>query len=184
MVIMAPGDEQDLRNMLFTALYEIKGPVAIRYPRGSGNGAVLHKEFTPVPTGKGKVLREGDTIALLGIGSMAGRALETAALLEAAGLNPLVCDMRFLKPIDTGMIDMSASRCSHIVTIEENSIIGGFGNNVVNYLNHAHPGTRCISFGLPDAFVTHGSMEELYLEVGLDAETLSRKIQEFCREMA
>ncbi|NTV67649.1 MAG: 1-deoxy-D-xylulose-5-phosphate synthase [Chlorobaculum sp.] len=179
LVIMAPGDEQELRNMLYTALYEVKGPVAIRYPRGSGSGAVLHKEFTPVPVGKGRVLREGTSVALLGIGTMSARALETAALLEAAGLDPLVCDMRYLKPLDTGMIDMAASRCSHIVTIEENSIVGGFGNSVVNYLNHAHPGVKCISLGLPDDFVTHGSMEELYREVGLDAESLSGKILEF-----
>jgi 1-deoxy-D-xylulose-5-phosphate synthase len=179
LVVMAPGDEQELRDMLYTALYEINGPVAIRYPRGSGSGAVLRKEFTPVPVGKGRVLREGKSLALLGIGTMSARALETAALLEAAGLDPLVCDMRYLKPLDTEMIDMAAMRCTHIVTIEENSIIGGLGNSVVNYLNHAHPGVRCISFGLPDAFVTHGSMDELYREVGLDAGSLSGKILEF-----
>jgi len=181
LTIMAPGDEQELRDMLYTALYEVKGPVAIRYPRGTGTGAVLHKEFTPIPVGKGSVLREGDTVALLGIGSMSSHALETAALLETAGLDPLVCDMRFLKPLDTEMIDMAAAKCKHIVTIEENSIIGGFGNSVVNYLSHAHPGMKSISFGLPDEFVTHGSMKELYKEVGLDAETLAEKIQEFCK---
>jgi 1-deoxy-D-xylulose-5-phosphate synthase len=182
LVIMAPGDEQELRNMLYTALYEIKGPVAIRYPRGSGSGAVLHKEFTPIPVGKGKVLRDGNTIAILGIGTMAQRSLETATLLEAAGMNPMVSDMRFMKPLDTEMINKAASKCSHIVTIEENSIAGGFGSSVVNYLNHRHPGVRCISFGLPDAFVTHGSMEELYREVGLDAGTLSGKILDFYRK--
>ncbi|NTU52607.1 MAG: 1-deoxy-D-xylulose-5-phosphate synthase [Chlorobiaceae bacterium] len=184
LVVMAPGDEQELRNMLYTALYEIKGPVAIRYPRGSGSGAVLHKEFTPIPPGKGRVIREGDSVALLCIGSMVSRAIQTAAKLEAAGLNPLVCDLRFLKPIDTAMIDMAVSRCTHIVTIEENSIIGGFGSSVAGYLNRNHPCVRSISFGLPDAFVTHGSMEDLYREVGLDAETLSEKIVEFSRGMA
>lgn len=181
LVVMAPGDEQELRNMLWTALYDIRGAVAIRYPRGSGCGATLRKEFTAIPVGKGRVLREGDTIALLGIGTMAQRALETASMLDAAGLKPMVCDMRFLKPLDTEMIDMAASRCTHLVTMEENSIVGGFGSSVVNYLSQAHPGLRNISFGLPDQFVTHGSMEELYREVGLDAETLSGKILEFYR---
>ncbi|MBN1929559.1 MAG: 1-deoxy-D-xylulose-5-phosphate synthase [Chlorobiaceae bacterium] len=181
LTIMAPGDEQELRNMLYTALYEVKGPVAIRYPRGSGSGATLHKEFTLIPVGKGRILREGKSVALLGIGSMSQRALETAALLEAAGLNPMVCDMRFLKPLDTEMIDMAAEQCSHIVTIEENSIIGGFGSSVTSYLSHAHPGVKCTTFGLPDDFITHGSMKELYKEVGLDAETLAEKIQEFCK---
>jgi 1-deoxy-D-xylulose-5-phosphate synthase len=179
LVVMAPGDEQELRDMLYTALYEINGPVAIRYPRGSGSGAVLHKEFTPVPVGKGRILRDGKSVALLGIGTMSARALETSALLDAEGLDPLVCDMRFIKPLDTEMIDLAASRCSHIVTIEENSIIGGFGSSVTSYLSHAHPGVKCISFGLPDDFVTHGSMAELYREVGLDAGTLASKILEF-----
>jgi 1-deoxy-D-xylulose-5-phosphate synthase len=179
LVVMAPGDEQELRDMLYTALYEINGPVAIRYPRGSGSGAVLHKEFTPVPVGKGRILRDGKSVALLGIGTMSARALETAALLDAAGLDPLVCDMRFIKPLDMEMIDLAASRCSHIVTIEENSIIGGFGSSVTSYLSHAHPGVKCMSFGLPDDFVTHGSMAELYREVGLDAGTLASKILDF-----
>ncbi|NTU58097.1 MAG: 1-deoxy-D-xylulose-5-phosphate synthase [Chlorobiaceae bacterium] len=182
LVIMAPGDEQELRDMLYTALYEVKGPVAIRYPRGSGNGTLLRKEFTPVPIGKGRLLRDGDSIALFAIGTMSIRASEVAARLEAEGLNPMVCDMRYLKPLDTDMIDTAASRCNCIVTIEENSIIGGLGSGVVDYLNRKHPGVRCISYGLPDAFVTHGSMEELYREVGLDAQTLSEKILDFYRE--
>ncbi|NTW51952.1 MAG: 1-deoxy-D-xylulose-5-phosphate synthase [Chlorobiaceae bacterium] len=182
LVIMAPGDEQELRDMLYTALYEVKGPVAIRYPRGSGNGTMLRKEFTPITVGKGRVLRDGDSVALLGIGTMTARAVEVAALLEAQGLNPMVCDMRFLKPLDTEMVDIASERCGKIVVIEENSVIGGLGSGVVDYLNRSHPDARCITFGLPDAFVTHGNMEELYREIGLDAKTLSEKILEFYRE--
>jgi 1-deoxy-D-xylulose-5-phosphate synthase len=181
LTVMAPGDEQELRNMLYTALYEIKGPVAIRYPRGSGSGAVLHKEFTPVPVGKGRVLREGSSLALLGIGTMTARAEETALLLETRSLDPMVCDMRFLKPLDTEMLDSVAARCGHVAVIEENSVIGGLGSGVVEYMQRKHPGVRIIQFGLPDAFVTHGSMEELYREIGLDAGSLAEKIQEFYR---
>jgi len=182
LVIMAPGDEQELRDMLYTALYEIRGPVAIRYPRGGGNGTKLNKEFTPIPVGKGRMLRNGDSVALLGIGTMASRATEVAALLEAQGLNPMVCDMRFLKPLDTEMIDTAASRCSCIAVMEENSVIGGLGSGVIEYLSRKHPGVRSISFGLPDAFVTHGSMAELYREIGLDAQTLSEKILDFYKD--
>jgi 1-deoxy-D-xylulose-5-phosphate synthase len=182
LVVMAPGDEQELRNMLYTALYEIRGPVAIRYPRGSGTGAVLHKEFTPLPVGKGRVLREGESIALLGIGTMVRRAEETARLLEASGLNPMVCDMRYLKPLDTELLDAVAARCGHVATIEENSVIGGLGSGIVEYLHQSHPEVRCAKFGLPDAFVTHGSMDELYRELGLDAPSLSEKIMEFHRK--
>ena len=168
--------------MLYTALYEVKGPVAIRYPRGGGNGTMLRKEFTPIPVGKGRILREGDSVALLGIGTMTSRASEVAALLEAQGLNPMVCDMRFLKPLDTQMIDAAVSRCGRIAVIEENSVIGGLGSAVVDYLNRTRPEVRCVTFGLPDAFVTHGSMGELYREIGLDAQSLSEKILEFYKE--
>ena len=179
LTVMAPGDEQELRDMLYTALYEVKGPVAIRYPRGSGSGAALRKEFTPLPIGKGRVLREGSGIALLGIGTMASRALETAELLAAGGLDPMACDMRFLKPLDTGMLDDVATRCGHVAVIEENSVIGGLGSGVVDYLHRTHPGVRVTHFGLPDTFVTHGSMDELYREVGLDAASLAEKIRQF-----
>jgi 1-deoxy-D-xylulose-5-phosphate synthase len=182
LVIMAPGDEQELRDMLYTALYGIRGPVAIRYPRGGGNGTKLNKEFTPIPVGKGRMLRDGESVALLGIGTMACRATEVAGLLEAQGLNPMVCDMRFLKPLDTEMIDTAVSRCNCIAVMEENSVIGGLGSAVVDYLNRRHPGVRTISFGLPDAFVTHGSMAELYREIGLDAQTLSEKILDFYKD--
>ena len=182
LTIMAPADEQELRNMLYTALYEVKGPVAIRYPRGSGSGAVLHKEFTPLPVGKGRVLREGGSIALLGIGTMVSRALETAQLLEAAGLDPMVCDMRFLKPLDTEMLDTAASRCDHIAVIEENSVIGGLGSAALEHLHRTHPEVRVTRFGLPDTFVTHGSMDELYREIGLDAPALAEKIMKFYSE--
>lgn len=181
LVVMAPGDEQELRNMLYTALYEVKGPVAIRYPRGSGNGALLHKEFTPIAVGKGRVLREGSSLALLGIGTMVNRSLETAALLEPLGFDPMVCDMRFMKPLDKELLDTVASSCTHVAVIEENSTIGGLGSGVVDYLSRAHPGVRIEKFGLPDAFVTHGSMDELYREIGLDARTLSERIGKFYR---
>ncbi len=179
-VIMAPADEQELRDMLYTALYEVKGPVAIRYPRGNGAGVVLRKEFTPLPIGKGRVLRDGKSLALLGIGTMTGRAVEVANQLEALGHNPMVCDLRFLKPLDTRLLDEVASRCDHVAVIEENSVIGGAGSAVIDYMNLAHPGVRVGKFGLPDEFVTHGAMAELYREVGLDVTTLSERIVKFC----
>lgn len=181
MVIMAPSDEQEMRDMLYTALYEVKGPVAIRYPRGSGPGVTLRKEFTPLPVGRGRIVRDGNSIALLGIGTMVTRALETAALLEKEGLNPVVCDMRFLKPLDTEMIDDVVKRSSHIAIIEENSVIGGLGSAVIEYLHRKHPGVKALPLGIPDSFVTHGSMDELYREIGLDAVTLSEKILGFYR---
>jgi 1-deoxy-D-xylulose-5-phosphate synthase len=124
-------------------------------------------------------VREGESLALLGIGTMTNRALETAVMLAEKGLNPLVADMRYLKPLDTGLLDDIATRCTHLVAIEENSVIGGFGSAVLDYLNRKHPGCRMLEIGLPDRFITHGDMECLYRETGLDTETLSGNILRF-----
>jgi 1-deoxy-D-xylulose-5-phosphate synthase len=90
--------------------------------------------------------------------------------------------MRYLKPLDTELLDAVAARCGHVATIEGNSVIGGLGSGIVEYLHQSHPEVRCTKFGLPDAFVTHGSMDELYRELGLDAPSLSEKIMEFHRK--
>jgi 1-deoxy-D-xylulose-5-phosphate synthase len=94
-------------------------------------------------------------------------------------MNPVVCDMRFLKPLDTEMIDSVASRCTHVAIIEENSVIGGLCSAVIEYLHLRHPEVRALPLGIPDSFVTHGAMDELYREIGLDAVSLSDRILEF-----
>jgi 1-deoxy-D-xylulose-5-phosphate synthase len=179
MVVMAPSNEQDLRDMLYTAVNKVKGPVAVRYPRGNGTGVVLRKEFTPLEIGRGVIVREGEHIALLGLGTMTNKALEAATALQAKGLNPIVADMRFLKPLDTEMIDQLARRCTHLVVLEENSTIGGFGSAVLACLNSKGLKNHVLEIGLPDSFVTHGDMESLYHETGLDSPALEERILEF-----
>ena len=105
LVIMAPADEQELRDMLYTALYDLNGPVAIRYPRGNGTGMTLRKNFTSLAIGKAQIVREGSGLALLCMGTMTGKALEVASILEKEGINATVVNMRFLKPLDTDMIE-------------------------------------------------------------------------------
>jgi 1-deoxy-D-xylulose-5-phosphate synthase len=178
-VIMAPSNEQELRDMLYTAMYQVQGPVAIRYPRGNGTGVLLRKEFTPLQTGKGTIVREGETLAMLGLGTMTNKAVEAVTLLAEKGLNPLVADMRFLKPLDTALLDDIASRCRHLVVLEENSVIGGFGSAVLEYLNRKGNGNRVLQLGIPDAFITHGDMECLYHEIGLDTPSLADRVLEF-----
>ena len=182
LVIMAPADEQELRDMLYTALYDIKGPVAIRYPRGNGTGIPLRKNFTSRPIGKAEILRQGEGLALLSIGNMTGKALEVAGLLEKEGIDATVVNMRFLKPLDTEVIETLASRSTHFAVIEENSVIGGLGSAVIDHLNAIELSRPVLKVGLPDAFVTHGHIDDLYRSIGLDTPTMAARIERFYKE--
>ncbi|MEI8032848.1 MAG: 1-deoxy-D-xylulose-5-phosphate synthase [Chlorobiaceae bacterium] len=179
LVVMAPGDEQELRDMLYTALYSVQGPVAIRYPRGNGTGVTLRKNFESMPIGKASIKREGSGVALLGIGNMVEKALEVAACLKELGIDASVVNMRFLKPLDTAMIEAMAARSTHFVVLEENSGIGGIGSAVLDHLNEAGLQRPLLKVALPDAFVTHGHMNDLYGEIGFDTPSLTERIVNF-----
>ncbi|NHQ60118.1 1-deoxy-D-xylulose-5-phosphate synthase [Chlorobium sp. BLA1] len=181
LVIMAPADEQELRDMLYTALYDLKGPVAIRYPRGNGIGIPLRKNFESVTIGKGQIVREGSGLALLCIGNMTSKGIDVAEALQKEGIDASVVNMRFLKPLDTALIDEVVSRSTHLVVIEENSRIGGLGSAVIDHLNEKGLNKPVLKVALPDAFVTHGSMKELYREIGFDTPTMAENIKRFYR---
>ncbi|NTV05034.1 MAG: 1-deoxy-D-xylulose-5-phosphate synthase [Chlorobiaceae bacterium] len=182
LVIMAPADEQELRDMLYTALYDLTGPVAIRYPRGNGTGMALQKNFTSLPIGKAKIVREGNGLALLCMGTMTGKALEVASILEKEGIDATVVNMRFLKPLDTKILEELASRSTHFAVIEENSTIGGLGSAVIDHLNTKGLHRPVLKIALPDAFVTHGNMNDLYKEIGFDTPSMAEKIRRFYKE--
>ncbi len=179
LVIMAPADEQELRDMLYTALYDLKGPVAIRYPRGNSTGIPLRKNFTSLPIGKAEILHQGQGLALLGFGNMTGKALEVASLLEREGIDATVVNMRFLKPLDSDIIEELASRSTHVVVIEENSTIGGLGSAVIDHLNAKGLHLPVLKVALPDTFVTHGHIDELYRKIGFDTPTMAENIMRF-----
>jgi 1-deoxy-D-xylulose-5-phosphate synthase len=179
MVIMAPSDEQELRDMLYTALYHVNGPVAIRYPRGNGTGVAIRREFASIEIGRAKVVREGSGIALLCLGNMVQKGLGAAEALRKKGIDAAVVNMRFLKPLDASIIRELAERTTHFVVIEENSCIGGLGSAVTDHLNSNGLDIPVLKLALPDAFVTHGHMDNLYRETGLDVPTITSKIAAF-----
>ncbi len=179
LVIMAPADEQELRDMLYTALYDIKGPVAIRYPRGNGTGMPLQKNFTSIPIGKAQIVRNGNELTLLSIGNMTAKALEVAESLQENGINATVVNMRFLKPLDTTLIEELAVTSTHFAVIEENSTIGGLGSAVIDHLNAKRLNRPVLKIALPDAFVTHGNMKDLYKEIGFDTPSMAETIKLF-----
>jgi 1-deoxy-D-xylulose-5-phosphate synthase len=130
-VIMAPKDEAELRDMLYTAVNYKEGPVALRYPRGSALGVELKDGFDMIEIGKAEKLREGDDVALLAVGSMVEYALKAAEKLAADGIVCEVINMRFIKPLDGAMLNYVAGKHPKIVTLEENTLIGGFGSAVL-----------------------------------------------------
>lgn len=185
MVIMSPKDESELRDMLYTAMKYEKGPIALRYPRGNGVGVPLKQGFDLIPLGKAETLRSGHHVAILAIGATVQNALKAAILLEGQGISAEVVNMRFVKPVDAELIERISHRFDHIVTVEDNSVKGGFGSAVAETL--AEKGcthVRLRIHGLPDKFIDHGTPDELYRDVRLHPEGIAAVVQEFLNENA
>lgn len=177
MVIMAPKDEAELRDMLWTAVNYQKGPIAFRYPRGYGIGAPLGKRFKSLEIGKSETLKKGTDVALLAVGAMVNHCLQAGEILEKHGISAEVHNMRFIKPIDEGKLDKIAHKFPIIFTIEDNAIKGGFGSAVAEYyLDNGYTNVQVIRLGLPDEFIEHGEKGLLYQKLGLDAEGIARRV--------
>jgi 1-deoxy-D-xylulose-5-phosphate synthase len=177
-VLMAPRDEATLVHMLHTATLYDDGPVALRYPRGEGEGVPLPEHPEPIEIGRGEVLREGERVALLGYGYGVPVALGAADLLADYGVEPTVADARFAKPLDGRLVEELAAEHDLLVTIEENVLAGGFGSGVLEHLADADAlgGTRVLRVGLPDRFVTHGKPALLREEVGLTPAAVAERV--------
>nr|WP_027719261.1 1-deoxy-D-xylulose-5-phosphate synthase [Desulfovirgula thermocuniculi] len=172
MVVMAPANENELRRMLLTALMH-PGPAALRYPRGAGTGCPLDEEILPLPLGKAEVLREGDDLTVLAVGSMVPLAAEAASLLEREGVQATVINARFVKPLDEECIIRYAVRTRRLLTVEEHALQGGFGGAVLELLaDRGIQGVKVTRLGIPDEFIQHGSRATLLARCGLTVENL------------
>ncbi len=172
MVIMAPADENECRQMLYTAT-TVQGPAAVRYPRGTGPGVPLEKDMHALPIGKGEIRREGRSgLALLAFGPMLQNALTIGEQLDATVVN-----MRFVKPIDEALILDIVRRHSAIVTIEENAVQGGAGSAVAEVLAAEGVTLPLMQIGIPDRFIEHGSRETCLAAAGLDAASLEAGVE-------
>lgn len=184
MVIMSPKDENELRDMLFTAVEYKDGPVAMRYPRGNGLGVPQKYGFDLLPVGKAESLREGKDVALLAIGEMVDPTLKAAELLKAGGIDASVVNMRFVKPLDSDLLRSIGTRFSHIVTIEDNARIGGFGSAVGEFFAAEQiTGVRLLIHGIPDRFIDHGTPAELQSDLKLDPKGIASVVTEFLRKV-
>ncbi|ELV8626479.1 1-deoxy-D-xylulose-5-phosphate synthase [Vibrio cidicii] len=170
MVIMAPSDENECRQMLYTG-HQHNGPSAVRYPRGSGMGTPIEEAFTALEIGKGRLIRTGEKVAILSFGTFLENALQAAD-----NLNATVADMRFVKPLDEALIRQLVATHDVIVTVEENAIAGGAGAGVVEFLMQEKLIKPVLNLGLPDKFIPQGTQEELHHELGLDANGIEQAI--------
>jgi 1-deoxy-D-xylulose-5-phosphate synthase len=177
-VIMAAADEAELMHMVATAAVIDDRPSALRYPRGEGVGVEMPEQGTPLEIGRGRMLREGDTVALLSLGTRLAECLKAADMLAAHGLSTTVADARFAKPLDCELILRLAREHEVLVTIEE-AAIGGFGSHVLQLLAEQgvlDRGIKLRTMVLPDVFVDHDKPERMYAQAGLDAAGITAKV--------
>ena len=172
MVVMAPADEAECRTMLSTA-YGLDCPSMVRYPRGGGTGKVPAQNLDTIPVGKGEIRRQGSAIALLAFGSLVPAAMAAGDEIDATVVN-----MRFVKPLDVELIVEMAGNHSLLVSIEENSVIGGAGSEVERVLAERGIQVSLLRLGLPDRFIDHGEQGQLLAELGLDKDGIVRAVRE------
>lgn len=172
MLICAPSDENECRKLLSTA-YQHQGPAAVRYPRGNGTGVSIEPELNTVAIGKGQTLRTGKRVAILNFGTLLESALTVADRINAS-----VCDMRFVKPLDTELILSIFAEHDLIVTLEENSIMGGAGSGVAEFLANQGLTTELLLLGLPDHFIDHAQHKQQLTHVDLDTAGIEKSIRQ------
>jgi 1-deoxy-D-xylulose-5-phosphate synthase len=172
MTIMAPRNENELRQMLKTAVL-CGGPAAVRYPRSEGTGCPLDTDLKSLPVGKSEIIRDGTDLAIFTVGTMAEVALSAAEALEKQGVSAAVINARFIKPIDEECILSYVSKTGRIITCEENVLNGGFGSRVLELLNSSGiGGVKLTTMGLPDSFIEHGDRDFLLSKYGLTADEM------------
>lgn len=180
MVVMSPKDENELRDMLYTAVMYEHGPIALRYPRGNGIGVPLKQSFDLMQVGKGEIVREGHNVALVAVGLMVNHAIRAAELLQKEGISAEVVNIRFVKPLDGELLDGLANRFTHIITLEDNVVTGGMGSGVAeHYAARGIATVRLKIHGIPDRFIDHGAPAELYRDILLDPPGIAKVVTEF-----
>ncbi len=175
-IAMQPRDEEEFTDMLWTISHHHEGPIAIRYPRGAGTGAVPKSKPRLLEIGKAEVLRHGADVALFGLGNFCEVALEAAELLEKQGFKTAVINPRWIKPLDTGTLEFFARGVKVLCTLEDHALAGGFGAAVAEHLSDAGITTPLVRIGWPDQFIEHGSVAILRQKYGITAVAAVEKI--------
>ncbi|MGB1198926.1 MAG: 1-deoxy-D-xylulose-5-phosphate synthase [Thalassotalea sp.] len=176
LVIMTPSDECECQLMLSTG-HKLNQPSAVRYPRGSGSGIALPAITETIEIGKGRIIEQGQRIAILSFGTMLAEAHKASTILDAT-----LADMRFVKPLDTALIDQLCDSHDIIITIEDNAIAGGAGSAVNEYILQQARTVKILNIGLPDQFIKHGTQAEIHQELALDSDGIINQINAFLKK--
>jgi 1-deoxy-D-xylulose-5-phosphate synthase len=182
MVISAPMNESELRNLMYTAQLEsTNAPFVIRYPRGEGVMTHWETPFEPIEIGKGRKIKDGEEVALLTLGHPGNFATAAIRELKTQGLNPAHYDLRFAKPLDEALLHEVFTKFEKVITVEDGTIAGGFGSAILEFMaaNHYHAEIKIL--GIPDRIVEHGTPKELQRECGYDAQGIAEAVRGMVR---
>jgi len=183
MVVMMPKDENEGQHMVYTAVQYDKGPIALRFPRGDGYGVPMDGTLTEIPIGSWEILRKGTDACILTFGTTIPMALEAANSLEKQGISVQVVNARFIKPLDESMLHDIFATGVPILTIEEAVLKGGFGSGILEFAHeHGYHNATIERIGVPDQFIEHGSVKEIYAEIGMTSEAIKAKLTKILPE--
>ena len=178
MVVSAPMNEAELRNLMYTATMYRQGPFTIRYPRGQGVMPEWRTPIEAIEIGKGKMIRDGENLAILTIGHIGNYAVEACEILAKEGLHPAHFDMRFVKPLDEALLHQIFSRFKKVITVEDGCLMGGFGSAVLEFMaDHDYHNTTVKRLGIPDKVIEHGQQIELHRECAYDPEAIATTVK-------
>ncbi|GAB4282663.1 MAG: 1-deoxy-D-xylulose-5-phosphate synthase [Marinilabiliales bacterium] len=176
MIIAAPMDEIELRNMLYTAQLNPKGPFVIRYPRGRGVHKNWKKPFQEIPVGKGRMISDGNDLAILSVGHPGNFVKKAIAKAEISDITVAHYDMIFVKPLDEKLLHEICQKFDKIITVEDGTVTGGFGSAVLEFINENNYKCKVIRLGVPDKFIEHGTPQQLHKLCGFDSDSIYNKI--------
>jgi len=177
MTVSAPMNEEELRNLMFTAQQDDMGPFSIRYPRGNGVMVDWRRPLKAIPVGKGRKICDGEEIAILTIGTIGNEVLKATAELNTEGYNPAHYDLRFVKPLDEALLHDVFKKFSKIITVEDGCIEGGMGSAVIEFMADNNYHAQVSRLGIPDRFIEHGEQPELWAECGYDAASIITQVK-------
>lgn len=178
MIVSAPMNEEELRNLMFSAQLKNTGPFSIRYPRGNGVMIDWRKAFQEIPVGQGRKVRGGEEVAILTIGHPGNFAVEACNKLADEGFYPAHYDLRFVKPLDTELLHEVFSKFKKIITVEDAAIQGGFGSAIAEFMVDNNYAAHVKRLGIPDTFIEHGEQKELYRECNFDAKAIMEAVRQ------
>ena len=177
MTVSAPMNEEELRNLMYTAQQENMGPFVIRYPRGTGVMVDWQRPLKPIPVGKGRKICDGEDVAILSIGAIGNEAVKATADLNNDGFYPAHYDLRFAKPLDEALLHEVFKKYTKVITVEDGSVDGGVGSAVLEFMADNNYQAEVVRLGIPDHFIEHGEQPELWAECGYDAISIVKQVK-------